>query len=227
MVVADSGIEMWTVSMGRTPRRVLKCRMKNTSRLTELCTALNIHYSHMMQEILCFIRQTAVDDRQLLADPGELWLLRVEGFAQLQIPVADFQETDMFQIHRACCAGTKAFHKGDSRNDWVWVQTGGEPNYGDLGGCVVPRLLAVCKIRNILSEAAALHHLALVHILDPINGGRFHSPSGHVRIGNRIKGRDMSILRIGPVIGQAHVIPSGEKPWIVNHRIHLRTFNEI
>jgi len=37
----------------------------------------------------------------------------------------------------------------------------------------------------------------------------------------------MSILRIGPVIGQAQVIPSGEKPWIVNHRIHLRMFNEM
>jgi len=52
-------------------------------------------------------------------------------------------------------------------------------NYGDLQGRVVARLIALFKIRNILSEAAAVHRLALVRILHPINGGRFHIPSGH------------------------------------------------
>ena len=88
-------------------------------------------------------------------------------------------------------------------------------------------MLAVFKTRNILREAAAVHLLALVHILDPINGGRFHIPSGHIQVGNRINGRDMRIVSIGSVIRQALVITSGEKQWIVNHRIDLRTFNEI
>jgi len=145
--------------------------MKNTSTLTELCTALEIHYPNMMEEILRFIRQTAADDRRLPADPAELGLLPVEGFAQLEIPMPDFQETDRFQINRARCTGTKAFRNGGSRNDWVWVLTGGEANYGDLRGRVVARLLAPFKIRNILSEAPAVHCLALVRILDPINGG--------------------------------------------------------
>jgi len=104
--------------------------------------------------------------------------------------VPDFEETDRFQIHWARCTGTKAFSNGGSRNDWVWVQTLGEANYGDLQERVVARLLAHFKIRNILSQAAALHRLALVHILDPINGGRFHIPSGHIRVGNRINGPD-------------------------------------
>ena len=139
----------------------------------------------------------------------------------------NFQETDRFQIHRARCTRTKAFRNGGSRNDWVWVQTGGQANYGDLQGGELARLLALFKIRNILSEAAAVHRLALVRILYPINGGRFHIPSGHIRIGNKINGRDMRIVSIGAVIGQAQVIPSGEKEWIVNHRIDLRMFNEI
>ena len=113
-------------------------------------------------------------------------------------------------VHRARCTGTKAFRNGGSRNDWVWVQTGGEANYGDLGGRVVARLLAPFKIRNILSEAAAVHRLALVRRHDLINGGRFHIPSGHIRVGKRINGRDMRIVSIGAVIGQAQVIPSGE-----------------
>ena len=132
IVVEDRGMEMRTVSSRRTPRRVLKGRKKNTSMLTELCRALDIHYSNTMEEILHFIRQTAVGDRRLPADPAELDLLPVEGFVQLEIPVPDFQETDRFQIHRARCTGRKAFHNGGSRNDWVWVQTGGEANYGDL-----------------------------------------------------------------------------------------------
>jgi len=185
--------------------------MKNSNTLTELCTALYIHYSNMLEEILCFIRQPPADDRRLPADPAELGLLPVEGFAQLEIPVPHLQESDRFLIHRARCTGTKAFRKGDSRNDWVWVQTGGEANYGDLRGRVVARLLALFKIRNMLSEAAAVHRLVLVRILDPINGGRFHILSGHIRVSNRINGQDMQILSIGAVIGQAQVIPSGEK----------------
>ena len=44
----------------------------------------------MMQEILRFTRHTGEDDRRLPADPTELGLLRVNGFAQLEIPVANF-----------------------------------------------------------------------------------------------------------------------------------------
>ena len=65
----------------------------------------------------------------------------------------DFQETEKFQIYQARCTGTKEFRNGGSRNNWVWVQTGGEANYGDLRERVVARLLALFKIRNILSEA--------------------------------------------------------------------------
>jgi len=56
IVVEDSTKERPTVPSRSTPRRVLKGRMKNTSTLTELCTALNIHYSNMMEQILRFIR---------------------------------------------------------------------------------------------------------------------------------------------------------------------------
>jgi len=91
----------------------------------------------------------------------------------------------------------------------------------------VARLLAPFKIRNILSEARAVHRLALVCILDPVNSGRFHIASGHIPVGRRVNGQDMRIVSIGAVIGQALVIPRGERQWIVNHTIDLRTFNEI
>jgi len=77
------------------------------------------------------------------------------------------------------------------------VQTGGDANYGDLGGRVVARLLALFKISNILSEAGAVHWLALVCILDPVNSGRFHIASGDIRVSRRVNGRDMRIVSIG------------------------------
>ena len=107
IVVEDSGMEMPTVASRSTPSQVLKGSMKNTSTLTELCTALDSHYSNMMREIRRFITQTAADHQRLPTDPAELGLLPVEGFAQLEIPVPNFQETDRFQIHRARCTGTK------------------------------------------------------------------------------------------------------------------------
>jgi len=115
----------------------------------------------MMQEMLRFIKQTAADDPPLPADPTKLQLLPIERFTQLEIPVSDFQEADVFQIYQARCTEPKAFHNGSARNDWVWVQTGGEESYGDLRGRVVAPLLALFKIRNVLSEAAGVHRLAI------------------------------------------------------------------
>ena len=117
-----------------TSRRILKGRMKNISTLTELCRNCNIDYGDIMEEMLRFTKQTVADDHPLPPDPTELGLLPVEQFTHLEIPVADFQETDVFQIHRAHSTGTKAFRSGGPRNDWVWIQAGGEDSYEDLQG---------------------------------------------------------------------------------------------
>jgi len=55
----------------------------------------------------------------------------------------------------------------------------------------VARLLALFKIRNVLGEAADVHRLELVRVLDLINRGRFPLPSGHIRVGKWSTGRDM------------------------------------
>jgi len=136
----------------------------------------------------------------LPADPTELELLPVEGFAQLEIQVAGFQETDRFRINQARRTGTKAFRNGGPRNDWVWVQTGGKVNNGDLRGQVEAQLLALFKIRNILRQAGAVHWLPLVCILNPVNRCRFHIASGHIHVTRRVHHRDIRIVSIGVVI---------------------------
>jgi len=108
------------------PRRILKGRMKNVSTLTELCRTYNIDYGDIMGEMLRFTKQSVADDHPRSSDPTELWLLPVEQFTHLEILVADFQETDVFEIHGARSTGTMAFRSGGPRNDWVWIQAGGE-----------------------------------------------------------------------------------------------------
>ena len=107
-VVAIEGTGRETAAAAR---RILKGRMKNVSTLTELCRTCNIDYGDIMEEMLRFTKQTVADDDLLSSDPTELGLLPVEQFTHLEIPVADFQETDVFQIHRARSTGTMAFRR--------------------------------------------------------------------------------------------------------------------
>ena len=115
-LVMGNGVMEAPASSRSAPRRVLKGRMENISTLTELCRALNIDYSDMIEQMLRFIRQTIADDQRLPSDRTELGSLPVELFTHLEIPVSDFHEADVFQIHRVHCTRIKAFRNGDPRN---------------------------------------------------------------------------------------------------------------
>ena len=97
--------------------------------------------------------------------------------------------------------------------------------YGELRGRAVTCLVGLFKIRNVRTEVVT--QLAFVQVLDPVNGGKFHGTSGDIRVCRRRNGRDMRIIDIGVVVGQAHVVPCGDGQWLVNHHIDLRTFNNI
>ena len=97
--------------------------------------------------------------------------------------------------------------------------------YGELHGGAVARLVGLFKIRNVRTEVVS--RLAFVQVGGPVNGGRFDGASGHIRVCRRRNGRDMTIIDIAVVVGQAHVVPYGDGQWLVNHRIELRTFNDI
>ena len=200
--VMENGRMEAPASSRSAPRWVFKARiMDNIDTLTELCRAHNIHYSDMIEKMLRFVWQTIAENQQLPSDHTELGSLPIEQFTHLEIPVLDFQNTDMFQIHCPRSTGRKAFRKGGSRNNWVWVQAGGKESYGDLQGRVVARLLALFKIRNVLSWAGDVYRLAFVRILDLIGTGRFHRRSGHIRVSQQPNGQDMRIVSIGAVIG--------------------------
>jgi len=113
-------MDMATGSSRSAPHRILKSR-KNIGTVPELCPAHEIEYCDMMEEMLCFIKQTAADDLGLPADRTELAVCTVERLPKVGIPVCDFQEADDFEIHRARCTETNPFRNGHARNDWVWL----------------------------------------------------------------------------------------------------------
>ncbi|CAZ80618.1 unnamed protein product [Tuber melanosporum] len=182
-----------------SPRRVLKGWIPDVGTVIELCRALEIAYDDMAAVLVTHIRRTAVENRRLPVDPSELRFLPAERFTMLEIPVLDFQETDVFQIHRVRCTGKLSFRNTGARNDWVWIQVGGLDLYGDLRGRTVARLLGLFKIGNV--RAGAVSRLAMVQVLEPVNGGRFHEFSGHIRVRKRTTGRDVMIIEIGVVVG--------------------------
>ena len=230
---ADDKVETGNVSVPNqgtrltlhTPRRALQGRTRNVGTVFELSLALEIHYDDLAVELIGYLSQTMADERQLPVDPSERKFLPAEQFTQLEIPVPDFQGTNIFQIHRGCCTGRKSFPNSGARNDWIWIQAGGLDMYGELRGRAVAGLVGLCKIRNMRMEVVS--RLAFVQVLDPVNGGRFHGANGHIRVCRRCNGRDMRIIDIGVVVGHAHVVPYGDGQWLVNHRIYLRTFNDI
>ena len=69
----------------------------------ELSLALEIHYDDLAVELINYVHKTMADERQRPVDPSELKFLPAEQFTQLEIPVQDFQETDIFQVHHARC----------------------------------------------------------------------------------------------------------------------------
>ena len=191
----------------------------------DLSLALEIHYDNLAVELINYVRQRMADEWQLPVDHSKLKFLPAEQFTELKIPVLDFQETDIFQIHRARYTGSKSLRNSGARNDWILIQVGGLDMYGELRGQAMARLVGLFKIGNVRTEVVS--RLAFVQVLDLVNGGRFHRASEHIRVCRRRNGQDMRIIDIGVVVGQAHVVPYGDMQWLVNHRIDLWTFNDI
>ena len=184
----------------QAPRRALKGRTQNVGTVFELSLALEILYDDLAVELINYVRQTMADERQLPVDPSEVKFLPAEQFAKLEILVPDFQETDIFQVHRARCTGRKSFRNSGARNDWIWREADGLDMDGKLRGRAVARLVGLSKKRNVRREVVS--RLSFVQVLDPVNGGRFHEASGHRGVCRGRNGRDMRIINIRVVVGQ-------------------------
>ena len=98
--------------------------------------------------------------------------------------------------------------------------------YGALRGRLPAKLLALFKIRDYTCENA-VRQVAAVRMLSAVNSGFVSDIHGLVTVQMKEEYREFRIVDVGTILGLVHLIPEGERRWLVNSRIDLRTFNEV
>jgi len=208
-------------------RRILKGRRDDVSNVLDFSKVSGVSLESICRELIRYSRHNLPTERQLPDDHPILQSLPVELLTQLEIPVVAFQESDVYDIHRARWTGTLHFRNQGSRNDWVWVQPGSEEMYGALRGRLAAKLVALFKIMDYTCEDA-VRRVAAVRMLSAVNSGFPSDIDGLVTVQMKEDAREFTIVDVGTIHGLAHLIPDRERRrWLVNSRIDLRTFNEV
>jgi len=97
--------------------------------------------------------------------------------------------------------------------------------YGALRGRLPAKLVSLFKIRACSQDT--VRRLAGVQMLSPVNSGRPSDIHTLVTVQLREDAREFTLVDIRTLLGLAHLIPEGDRRWLVNSSINLRTFNEI
>ena len=64
-------------------------------------------------------------------------------------------------------------------------------------------------------------------MLSPVHSGRPSNIDSLVTIPLREHAQELTLVDIGTILSLAHLIPEGDRDWLVSSRIDLRTFTEI
>ena len=206
--------------------RILKGRRDDVTDVMDLCRVMEVSPESFYRELIRYSRHRLPTEHRLPEDPARLRSLPVELMTHLEVPVPAFQETEVYDIHRARCTGNRLFRNHGSRNDWVWVQAGGEGMYGALRGRLPAKLMVLFKIRDYISKGG-VRRLASIQMLSAVNAGRPSDVHGLVTVQQREEAREFTIVDIGTILELAHLIPEADRRWLVNSRIDLRIFKEI
>jgi len=98
--------------------------------------------------------------------------------------------------------------------------------YGALQGRLPAKLVALFKIRDYRCEDR-VRRLAGVQFVSAGNSGQISDVHTLVTVQMKEDAREFTVVDIGTILGLAHLIPEGDRRWIVNSHIDLRTFNEV
>ena len=223
----DTDVQEYLDTMSTVPSpvpcgRLLEGHRGDVSDVLDFCRILRISLESVQRELIRYSRHTLQTDRRLPDDPVILPSLPVELLTQLEVLLLAFQETDVYDIHRARCTGALDFRNQGSRNDWVWVQAEDEEMYGALRGHLPEKLLALFKIRNPTCDST-VRRLASIQMLSPLNCKYKSNVHGLVTMQQRDDAREFTIVDVGTILALAHLIPEADRHWLVNNRIDLRT----
>jgi len=206
--------------------RMLKGRRDDVSNMADFSWVLGVSIQIICHGLIRYSWHNLSPERRLPEDPEILELLPVELLTQLENPVLGFHETEIYHIHRARCTGALNFRNHGSRNDWVWVRAGTEDMYGALRGRLPAKLVTLFKIRDYRCEDR-VRHLAGVQFVSAVNSVRISDVHSLVTVHMKEDAQEFTVVDIGTILGLGHLIQEGDRRWIVNSRIDLRTFNEV
>jgi len=129
-------------------RRTLKAHRDNIHDVVDFGTACDISPETICRELIRHSQLSLPPEPRRSENPAIIRALAVELLTQLGIVVLEFQESGVYDIHRAQCTGARLFHNPTSPNDRVWIQAGGRNMYGALRGRLPAWLIALFKIRS-------------------------------------------------------------------------------
>jgi len=205
--------------------RILKGRQDDVSNVLDFSKVSGVSREIICRTLIRYSWHNLPTERQLPEHHAILQSLPVELLTPLKIPVVAFQESHVYEIHHTRCTDALDFRNQGSRNDWVWVQAGSGEMYGALRGRLLAKLVALFKIRDYTCENA-VRRIAAFRMLSAVNSGFPSDIHGLVTVQMRENAREFTILDVGTIHGLAHLIPKGERRWLVNSQIDLRMFNE-
>ena len=152
----------------------------------------------------------------------------------LRIPVKNFQDAREVTWHFLLCTGAQLWRStGQSRNDWVWVDSGNRNIYGALKGFYPAHLVSIMKVRELTT--GSVDRLVFVDRLYVENSGKITNITGLVTVtlgtAKGPKATTETIVSIKRIMGMAYLVPEtaerDNKHCYVNCRIDLETFNKI
>ena len=97
--------------------------------------------------------------------------------------------------------------------------------YRALRGRLRTKLVVLFKIRDCSQDTG--QRLVGVQILSPVNSGQPSDIYRLVTVQLREDEQEFTLVDLGTILDLAHLISEGDRRWVVNSPIDLRTFNEI
>jgi len=207
-------------------RRMVKGHRDDVSNMADFSRDLGVPIQIICRGLIRYSRHNLPPERRLPEAPEILVSLPVELLTQLEIPLLAFQEAEIYDIHRPRCTAALNFRNHGSHIDCVWVRAGTQDMYGALRGHLPAMLVALFKIRDYRC-LDQVRRLAGLQFVSAVNSGRISDVHSLVTVQMKEDAREFTLVDIGTILGLAHLIPEGDRRWIVNSRIKLRTFNEV
>ena len=219
------------ISAGRentsTFRRVLKGSFPKTIIGTVLDIKVHFGIGKVAEMIRIYWRRDLKDNRLASFFIQEIESYPAQLFTSIDIPVRQFQQELVVDMHRARATGPHRFRDGPPRADWVWIRTGASHAYGSLRGHLPGRLCCLFKLR--IPSTGEVQRLAIVAMTRAESGGQLDKHHGLVSVSERDWQAEQGlwVVNIRSLVAMAHLIPQcGKTTWyFVNSRIDLWTFN--